>query len=151
MQKAKEAAANVAASAKSGTDKTKATLEEKGEKMTTRDPLKKEMAERKKDERYQEAELEKQDIRDRHAPGSGYTAPREDYPSRGTGTGTGTRGEVGSEYPGGTAAGVLDPDIAVRDRDVEDLDRGRDVDTAGIQEPRVGGGARTGYGAGSTY
>ncbi|KAJ9565376.1 hypothetical protein OSB04_001342 [Centaurea solstitialis] len=56
----KESAANMAASAKSGMDKTKATLQEKGEKMTAHDPMQKEMAREKKEERKHEAEYEKQ-------------------------------------------------------------------------------------------
>ncbi|KAL0316880.1 UNVERIFIED_CONTAM: Late embryogenesis abundant protein 46 [Sesamum radiatum] len=51
MQSAKETASNVAASAKSGMEKTKATVQEKAERMTTRDPIQKDMATQKKRER----------------------------------------------------------------------------------------------------
>ncbi|XAR70031.1 hypothetical protein NMG60_11001846 [Bertholletia excelsa] len=67
MQSMKETAANIGASAKSGMEKTKATLQEKAEKMTTRDPLQKEMAERKKEDRITEAELRKQEEMNRDA------------------------------------------------------------------------------------
>ncbi|KAI3474537.1 hypothetical protein Pfo_029452 [Paulownia fortunei] len=142
MQSAKEKAANVAASAKAGMEKTKATMQEKTEKMTTRDPLQKEMATEKKEERIHEAELQKQDARGHKAAtrqaGSaggtfghdctttgGYGADREvrqDYPQ-------GLAGRSG--YPGGTA--------------VDESDRVRPED------PNVAGGARTGYGSGNTF
>ncbi|KAL7098037.1 hypothetical protein ACP275_10G180500 [Erythranthe tilingii] len=67
MQSAKETASNVAASAKAGMEKTKATMQEKGERMTTRDPLQKEMATEKKDERKYGAELEKQEACEHNA------------------------------------------------------------------------------------
>ncbi|KAL1554591.1 Protein le25 [Salvia divinorum] len=57
MQSAKD----MAASAKSGMEKTKATVQEKGERMTTRDPLQKQMATEKKEERIDEAELRKRE------------------------------------------------------------------------------------------
>ncbi|XP_027066358.1 late embryogenesis abundant protein 46 [Coffea arabica] len=148
MQKAKETSADVAASAKSGMDKTKATLQEKAEKMTT-DPVKKEMAERKKEEKLFEAECEKERMRQAarrgdhnlHTAGDplGHAGPvREDYPT------SVTSGVVGSQYPAGVnkrsgRTGVLDPD------------RVEDVGRPGVQDPGVGGGARTGYGPGATY
>ncbi|XP_027070639.2 18 kDa seed maturation protein-like [Coffea arabica] len=152
MQKAKETSADVAASAKSGMDKTKAALQEKAEKMTT-DPVKKEMAERKKEEKFFEAECEKGRMRkaarrgdhNLHTAGdplghAGYSAQgpvREDYPT------SVTSGVVGSQYPAGVntgsgRTGVLDPDRV-------------DVDRPGVQDPGVGGGARTGYGPGATH
>ncbi|MCD9561238.1 hypothetical protein HAX54_020241 [Datura stramonium] len=78
MQAAKEKAANMAASAKSGMEKTKATLEEKAERMRTRDPLKKEMATEKKDDKKTAAELNKREANDqnaaaRHGGAQGYT------------------------------------------------------------------------------
>ncbi|KAL0346292.1 UNVERIFIED_CONTAM: seed maturation protein [Sesamum radiatum] len=44
MQSAKETASNIAASAKAGMEKTKATAQEKAERMTTRDPIQKDIA-----------------------------------------------------------------------------------------------------------
>ncbi|CAK9148466.1 unnamed protein product [Ilex paraguariensis] len=60
MQLVKETSANIAASAKAGLDKTKTVLEEKVEKMIACDPVEKEMAARKKEEKIKEAELRKQ-------------------------------------------------------------------------------------------
>ncbi|XP_075511388.1 18 kDa seed maturation protein-like isoform X3 [Primulina tabacum] len=60
MQAAKETATNVTASARSGMDKTKASVQGKAEEMKTRDPLQKEMAAQKKEAKIQEAEREKQ-------------------------------------------------------------------------------------------
>ncbi|CAI9097438.1 OLC1v1033868C1 [Oldenlandia corymbosa var. corymbosa] len=110
MQRAKEAASNVAASAKSGMEKTKATMEEKAEKMATRDPARKEMAAEKRDERYQEAELGKQGAYDQNAAakqtrgvGQGFTTgggrAGEDYPAGGTGA------FEGAQYPSGANTG----------------------------------------------
>ncbi|XP_047256791.1 late embryogenesis abundant protein 46 isoform X5 [Capsicum annuum] len=67
METAKEKAANIAASAKSGMEKTKAILEEKAERMSTRDPLKKEMATEKKDDKKTAAELNKREAMDQNA------------------------------------------------------------------------------------
>ncbi|MCL7044452.1 hypothetical protein MKW94_008711 [Papaver nudicaule] len=57
---ARDAASNVAASAKSGLDKTKATGQEKGERMTSHDPIEKDMATKKKEEKIHEAEMNKE-------------------------------------------------------------------------------------------
>ncbi|XP_047256790.1 late embryogenesis abundant protein 46 isoform X4 [Capsicum annuum] len=70
METAKEKAANIAASAKSGMEKTKAILEEKAERMSTRDPLKKEMATEKKDDKKTAAELNKREAMDQNATAS---------------------------------------------------------------------------------
>ncbi|KAI9122126.1 hypothetical protein K1719_006815 [Acacia pycnantha] len=63
MERMKETAANIGASAKSGLEKTKAVVQEKTEKMTAHDPTEKEMAEQRKEERMRQAELEKQEVR----------------------------------------------------------------------------------------
>ncbi|KAI0503855.1 hypothetical protein KFK09_014798 [Dendrobium nobile] len=60
MEAAKEKVLNIGATAKAGMDKTKATAEEKIEKMKTRDPLQKEMAEERKEEKVRQAWLMKQ-------------------------------------------------------------------------------------------
>ncbi|KAL1814239.1 hypothetical protein ACET3Z_024304 [Daucus carota] len=54
-----EAAANVAASAKSGLDKTKAVVEEKVERMSSKDEVEKDMATLRKDEKLDLAEHRK--------------------------------------------------------------------------------------------
>ncbi|XP_038883398.1 11 kDa late embryogenesis abundant protein [Benincasa hispida] len=67
VESMKESAANVAASAKAGMDKTKATVQEKMEKVTAHDPLAKEIAEEKKQAKIHEAELNKQEAREHNA------------------------------------------------------------------------------------
>ncbi|KAJ7976009.1 18 kDa seed maturation protein, partial [Quillaja saponaria] len=79
----KETAANVAASAKSGMDKTKATVQEKMERVTAHDPLQKEMATQKKEHKINQAELNKQDARQ-------HNAAAKQAGSAGTGGGYGT-------------------------------------------------------------
>ncbi|CAL1368887.1 unnamed protein product [Linum trigynum] len=51
MQSMKETASNIGASAKGGMEKTKATVQEKIEKASAHDPVQKEMAREKKEER----------------------------------------------------------------------------------------------------
>ncbi|TYK25405.1 18 kDa seed maturation protein [Cucumis melo var. makuwa] len=80
----KESAANVGASAKAGMEKTKATAQEKVDKMRAHDPYEKEMVREKKDERIQEADLDKQQARFEHAA------------ERQAGTGPGTRTGLGT-------------------------------------------------------
>ncbi|KAJ9184692.1 hypothetical protein P3X46_004394 [Hevea brasiliensis] len=67
MQSMKETAANAAASAKAGMEKSKATVQEKVEKMSAHDPMQKEMATQKKEQRKAEAELNKQEAREHNA------------------------------------------------------------------------------------
>ncbi|CAA0812699.1 Non-structural maintenance of chromosomes element 4 homolog A [Striga hermonthica] len=90
-----QSAKNVAASAKAGMEKTKATVQEKAEKMTTRDPLQKEMAEEKKEARIHQAELQKQQER---AHGGGMTGG-------GAGLGSGGVGPVDPNVGGGARTG----------------------------------------------
>ncbi|XP_059646392.1 11 kDa late embryogenesis abundant protein-like [Cornus florida] len=63
----KETAANVAASAKAGMDKTKATMQEKVEKMSAHDPVEKDMAAQRKEEKIEQAELNKLEAREHNA------------------------------------------------------------------------------------
>ncbi|XP_038972104.1 11 kDa late embryogenesis abundant protein-like [Phoenix dactylifera] len=67
MAATKEKVGNVAASAKAGMEKTKAAAEEKIEKMKTRDPAQKGAAEQLKEERIEEAEVEKQASKEENA------------------------------------------------------------------------------------
>ncbi|KAL1818108.1 hypothetical protein ACET3Z_020682 [Daucus carota] len=71
-----EAAANVAASAKSGLDKTKAVVEEKAEKMSTRDQVEKDMATLRKEEKIDLAELRKCKAYAHNAIAASAAAPR---------------------------------------------------------------------------
>ncbi|XP_019165818.1 PREDICTED: 11 kDa late embryogenesis abundant protein-like [Ipomoea nil] len=95
MQSAKETASNAAATAKSGMEKTKASVQEKAEKMTTRDPVQKEMARAKKDERKREAELDKQATKEQNA------ASKQAAAAGGT-----------PAYTTAAEGGVYDPDVA---------------------------------------
>ncbi|KAJ3693171.1 hypothetical protein LUZ60_008651 [Juncus effusus] len=67
MEAVRETAANIGASAKAGMDKTKATLEEKVEKMTAQHPAEKEMAEQMKLEKFREAETMKRNAMEHNA------------------------------------------------------------------------------------
>ncbi|KAK9986645.1 hypothetical protein SO802_031596 [Lithocarpus litseifolius] len=100
----KETAANVAASAKSGMEKSKATVQEKVERMTARDPLQKKLATEKKEERKTQAELEKQQAREHNAAAK----QMESTPAGGhTGYTTTTgAGEPTSATYGGTTTGT---------------------------------------------
>lgn len=120
MQGAKETAANIGASAKAGLEKTKATVQEKTEKMTARDPLQKEMATQKKEAKINQAELDKQAAQQHNAAAKHsatysttgeYVQPMGTHqtsavPGHGTGQPTGhvTEGVVGS-HPIGTNTG----------------------------------------------
>nr|KYP70604.1 18 kDa seed maturation protein [Cajanus cajan] len=74
-------------------EKTKATVQEKAERMTARNPVQKEMATQKKDARMTQAELEKQAAREHNAAAKQSTAAGhmgQGHYTTGTGTGTGT-------------------------------------------------------------
>ncbi|KAL5697609.1 hypothetical protein ACHQM5_028734 [Ranunculus cassubicifolius] len=64
---AKETASNIAASAQSGMDKTKAIVQEKAERLSAHDPMEKERATARKEEKINQAELNKQEIREQNA------------------------------------------------------------------------------------
>ncbi|KAM3339439.1 11 kDa late embryogenesis abundant protein [Capsicum chinense] len=87
MQTGKDAAA----AAKAGMEKTKASVQEKAERMTTRDPLKKEMATEKKEDRVAAAEMDKQAAKAQHAAEKHGRTTTTGIGATGTGTtGTGT-------------------------------------------------------------
>ncbi|CAN8237114.1 unnamed protein product [Cochlearia groenlandica] len=93
MQPMKETASNIAASAKSGMDKTKAVLEEKAEIISTRDPVQKEMATQKKEGRINQAEHEKRQAREHNAAygtGTGLAGSATHSTTGHVGHGTGT-------------------------------------------------------------
>ncbi|KAJ1702536.1 hypothetical protein LUZ63_002315 [Rhynchospora breviuscula] len=92
MQSVKEKTSNAAASAKAGMEKTKASVDEKVEKMKTRDPMEKAAAEEHKEERKMAAEAEKQAEKHANAAQRGY----------GTTTGTATGIATGRPHTGGT-------------------------------------------------
>ncbi|KAJ9695528.1 hypothetical protein PVL29_010821 [Vitis rotundifolia] len=76
----KEKGSNVAASARAGMEKTKATAQEKKERMTAHDPMEKEMATEKKDVLKTQAEMDKQMAQEHNA------AAREAAATGGQGT-----------------------------------------------------------------
>ena len=91
MQAVKETAANIAASAVSGMDKTLAVIDEKVEKISTNDPVEKDMATLRKEDRIRMAELRKQQAYSQNAaaahaggaPGSPrYTAAGSGQPEK---------------------------------------------------------------------
>lgn len=84
VESVKESASNIAASAKSGMDKTKATVQEKVNKMRAHDEYDKALATEKKEERITEAELRKQQVMTHNA------AEKEAKTATATGTRTGT-------------------------------------------------------------
>ncbi|KAG2334822.1 hypothetical protein Bca52824_006002 [Brassica carinata] len=159
MQSMKETASNIAASAKSGMDKTKATLEEKAEKMTTRDPVQKQMATEKKEAKINQAEMQKREVRE-------HNAAMKEAAGAGTGTGTGlglgsathsTTGHVGhgtgthqmSALPGhgtGQPAGHVVEGTTLTEPIGTNIGTGRTT----AHNTHVGGGT-TRYGTGGGY
>ncbi|XP_043691645.1 11 kDa late embryogenesis abundant protein-like [Telopea speciosissima] len=149
MQSAKEAASNIAASAKAGMDKTKATVEEKVEKMATHNPIEKDMATHRKQEKIDQAELNKQAVRDHNAASrqqqtttttTGHTTTTGLNPMSGM-HGHGTTGHthesvmMGSHPPGMTTTTT-------------------NTNPAANYDPRLGGGythTGTGTGTGGAY
>ncbi|PHT37303.1 18 kDa seed maturation protein [Capsicum baccatum] len=96
MQSAKETAANIAASAKSGMEKTKAVVEEKAEKLTTSDPVQRQMATEKKEQRIHQAEMDKLTAQEQNA------ASKQAAATGGTTAYTATGGGMGPGYTTGT-------------------------------------------------
>ncbi|XP_052176191.1 11 kDa late embryogenesis abundant protein-like [Diospyros lotus] len=87
---AKETAANLAASAMAGLEKTKATLQEKVEDAAAQDPVQKEMATEKKEERIKQAEYNKLAAREQNAAGrqAAKAGGMENYSTGGAGAAT---------------------------------------------------------------
>ncbi|KAK7345147.1 hypothetical protein VNO77_15646 [Canavalia gladiata] len=100
VENIKETAANIGASAKSGLEKTKASIQEKTEKMSAHDEIQKEIATRKKEERINQAEIEKQQAREYNAAAkqsamAGHMSQAH-YTNSGPGTETATDLTIGS-------------------------------------------------------
>ncbi|XP_048226035.1 11 kDa late embryogenesis abundant protein [Ricinus communis] len=95
MQSMKETVANVAASAKAGMDKTKATVQEKVDKMSAHDPAQKQMATERKEQRKAEAEWNKQEAREHNAAAK--QAAKAGSDAQYTATGGGTTTGYGTE------------------------------------------------------
>ncbi|ESR43111.1 hypothetical protein CICLE_v10012978mg [Citrus x clementina] len=157
MQSMKESAANVAASAKAGMEKTKATAQEKVDKMKAHDPVEKEMATEKKEERRMQAELEKQEAREHNAAakqatgGLGYTTA--DSYSQST-TGMHGRPTGGHQMSALAGHGTGQPAAQVIEGVVGSHPIGVNAGTGHnpAHNTRVGGGGgATGYGTGGSY
>ncbi|KAH9673927.1 Late embryogenesis abundant protein 46 [Citrus sinensis] len=157
MQSMKESAANVAASAKAGMEKTKATAQEKVDKMKAHDPVEKEMATEKKEERRMQAELEKQEAREHNAAakqatgGLGYTTA-DSYSHSTTGMhGRPTGGQQMSALAGhgtGQPAGQMTEGVVGSHPMGVNTGTGHNP----AHNTRVGGGGgATGYGTGGSY
>ncbi|XP_009606043.1 late embryogenesis abundant protein 46-like [Nicotiana tomentosiformis] len=155
MQSVKEKASNVAASAKSGVEKTKAVVQEKVERMTAHDPTQKEMATGKKEERINQAEMSKQATHDRNAAihqGGGTGTGRPHYSNSTTGaTGYSTGAHQMSALPG---HGTGEPMGQVTDGVVQSHPIGTATRTqraSAAHNTHVGGGVNQGYGIGGNY
>ncbi|KAL5545468.1 hypothetical protein UlMin_005155 [Ulmus minor] len=158
MESTKEAAANVGASAMSGLEKTKATLQEKVEKVKAHDPVEKQMATERKEDKIDVAELNKQEAFHRNAAVKDYSTTG--HPFAGTGTAThSTTGATG--HPTGTHQMSAMPGHGTGQpmgRVVEGVvgshpvgtntgtRRTTTADNAGVQ-----GAGPTGYGTGGSY
>ncbi|CAE6088770.1 unnamed protein product [Arabidopsis arenosa] len=151
MQSMKETASNIAASAKSGMDKTKATLEEKAEKMKTRDPVQKQMATQVKEDKINQAEMQKRETRE-------YNAAMKEAAGAGTGLGLGTAthsttGQVGhgtgthqmSALPG-HGTGQLTDRVVEGTAVTDPIGRNTGTGRTTAHNTLVGGGGTTGYG-----
>ncbi|KAK9055455.1 hypothetical protein SSX86_026538 [Deinandra increscens subsp. villosa] len=148
----KETVANIGASAKSGMEKTKATLQEKGERMTAHDPTQKEMATEKKEARLNEAEYAKQVAREQNATqrqATEATGGTHSYSTTGA-TGNPMGGHQMSSLPGhgtGEPAGQVVEGV-VKSHPIG-TDTGTGTTVAG-HNLRTGGGAG-GYRTGGAY
>ncbi|KAF5750670.1 18 kDa seed maturation protein [Tripterygium wilfordii] len=169
MQNIKETAANVAASAKSGMEKAKATAQEKVEKAKAHDPLQKEMATQKKEDRINEAGLNKQEARTHnaavkqgvqsHGPTGMPTSGAGGYTTGAPGTttysttgahGQGTGAHQMSALPG---HGIGQPHGQVTEGEVGSHPIGTNTGTGRTtaHNTGVGGTDATGYGTGGSY
>ncbi|PIM97484.1 hypothetical protein CDL12_30043 [Handroanthus impetiginosus] len=137
MQTIKETAANAAASAKSGMEKTKAAFQV--ETMSADNPTEKEMATEKKEEKMNQAETDKQGAHEQNAAtkeevGSGesysYSTTGEAGKPSGEPAGQVTEGTIKS-HPIGRATGMGRPTTA--------------------HNAHVGAAANKGYGTGGAY
>ncbi|XP_050383281.1 late embryogenesis abundant protein 46 [Argentina anserina] len=168
MQSIKEAAANVAASANSGMEKTKAITEEKMEKARAHDPIQKDMATQKKEGRIAEAEQHKREAMYHNAAArhgaaptgsTGYGTGPTNYSTPGAGTAThSTTGAAGqhtgfnqmSALPGhgtGEPTGQVLEGVATAHPVGTNTGTGRTT----AHNTHVGGGNAPGYGTGGTY
>ncbi|XP_010672665.2 late embryogenesis abundant protein 46 [Beta vulgaris subsp. vulgaris] len=164
VESVKETASNIAASAKSGMDKTKATVQEKVDKMKADDDYDKALASEKKQDRVTEAELRKQQAMSHNAAekdaktavagqtgtgGTGYgtTGPQYSHSTTGA-TGYPTGAHQMSAMPGhGTgepAGGHVMDGTAVGSHPIG-RGTGTNTRSSTAQNRHVGGGTNTDY------
>ncbi|XP_011078826.1 late embryogenesis abundant protein 46-like [Sesamum indicum] len=149
MQTMKETAANVAAAAKSGMEKTRATVQEKMERMTADSPQEKEMATATKEDIFHNADLKKQDAFEQNAAakesGGSYS-----YSTTGD-VGQPTGGHQMSALPG---HGSGEPAGQVVEGTIKSHPIGKATGTGRpttAHNTHVGAGANQGYGTGGAY
>ncbi|KAF9617978.1 hypothetical protein IFM89_039271 [Coptis chinensis] len=152
MASAKETASNIAASAKSGMDKTKATVQEKVDKMSANDPIEKDMATQRKQDKITQAEINKQETREHNA------TARQQVGGVTGGTTTGGAHSTGmhqmSSLPGhGAGQPAGQPAGQVVEGTVQSHPIGVNAGTGrtAAQNPRAGGDTNLGYGTGGSY
>ncbi|MCD7456509.1 hypothetical protein HAX54_031947 [Datura stramonium] len=148
MQSMKEKASNIAASAKSGMEKTKAVVQEKVERMKTHDPTQKEIATEKKEERIHEAEMNKQLTQHRNAAlhhGAGTGTGRPHYSNT---TADSTGYSTGLHQTGQPMSQVTDEVIQSHPIGVG---TGTHQRASAAHNTHVGGGVNQGYGTGGNY
>ncbi|KAL2464725.1 Late Embryogenesis Abundant 4-5 [Forsythia ovata] len=146
MQSIKETAANVAASAKSGMEKTKAVVQEKMERVTSNNPTEKEMATEQKEEKINQAELHKQDVREQNAA-SRQAGGTHSYSTTGE-AGQPTGGHQMSALPG---HGTGQPMGQVTEGTIKSHPIGTTGRPTTAHNTHVGTGTNKGYGTGGAY
>ncbi|XP_052173903.1 late embryogenesis abundant protein 46 [Diospyros lotus] len=144
MESMKETAVNIAASAKSGMEKTKAVVKEKVEKMTAHDPLEKEIAEEKKVERIRQAELNKREVYE-HNPAAGETHSYSTTGAKGHPTGAQQMSAL-PRHGTGEPAGRVVPSHPIGASTGTGTGR-----TSAAHNSRVGADTNKGYGTGGAY
>ncbi|KAF9613031.1 hypothetical protein IFM89_005465 [Coptis chinensis] len=143
MASAKETASNIAASAKSGMDKTKATVQEKVDKMSAHDPIEKDMATQRKEDKIIQAEINKQETREHNA-----TARQQVGGVTGgtTGGGHSTGMHQMSSLPGHGGGQVVEGTVQSHP-----IGMNAGTGRTAAQNPRAGGDTNLGYGTGGSY
>ncbi|XP_043691646.1 late embryogenesis abundant protein 46-like [Telopea speciosissima] len=162
MESAKATASNIAASAKSGMDKTKATVQEKVEKMTVHTPVEKDMATQRKQEKIEQAELNKQVVFQHNAAakqqsttttttGQTTTVPLHKHGMTGHPHGRVDEAAVGSHQIGTTTTNMAPNDPRLGgDHTQTGYGTGTGTTNMVRNDPRLGGGhTQTGNGTGT--
>ncbi|RCV11076.1 hypothetical protein SEVIR_2G164300v4 [Setaria viridis] len=128
VESAKEAAANVGASAWAGKEKTKAVVQEKAAKARARDPAEKAAADARMEERVREVEAVKQGAMRRNAAAKERASAAEHHP-----TPLGVGGAAAPPVPAGPGVHVLDRPAATDGRTAGVPPVGTETDAAARQ------------------